>query len=324
MPPPLPPVLLLPNFDLLPDPKEPNPPNRAPLPVPGDDAVVLVSIAALWLQLFVSAAPIWRYSEYYDYGWCVPPVAAYFLYRRWHALSPSGRRALPGAWVVVAAVMVFPVLLGIRALAGFDPAWRPPLLLQALLVVTLTHGLLFLRGGRRLSLEMAPVTIFALSAVPYPYDFELGLVAQLTNGVVHAAAVLFNSLGRPVEMLGTTLTSLGTVVDVTEGCSGVRSLQSLLMAGLFFGEMLLLHLRQRLVLLAFTAVVVVAINIGRVMTLARIRFDQGEQAFEAAHDMVGQIAFLVSAAFLFAAARALLATQDGRRKLVRSTRQNAT
>lgn len=289
-----------------------------------DDGVVLVAIVALWLQLFYSAVPFWRFAEYYEYGWYVPPLAALFFYRRWRSRDSATARALPYGWVAVAGLLIFPVLLGIRALAGFDASWRPPFLLQTLLVVVVSHWLLFLRGGRRLSLGMAPVTVFALAAIPYPFTIEQALIARLTDGVLHASAALFNYLGRPVEMLGTKLTSLGTEVEVTEGCSGIRSLQSLLMAGLFFGELFLLRSRQRLSLLAFTAVVVVGVNMGRVMTLARIRFDQGESAFEAAHDSVGQIAFVVSAALLFVAARCLLRTQDGRRKLVRSTHQNAS
>lgn len=287
-----------------------------------DDGVVLLAILVLWLQLFYSAVPLWRFGEYYEYGWFVPPLAAWFFYRRWRTRDFARGRALPCGWVVMAGVLVFPVLVGIRALAGFDASWRPPLLLQTLLVVVLEHWLLYLRGGRRLSLGMAPVTVFALSAIPYPYNFEQALIARLTDGVVYTSAGLFNFLGRPVEMLGTKLTSLGVEVQVNEGCSGIRSLQSLLMAGLFFGELFLLNLRQRLALLAFTAVVVVGVNMGRVMTLARIRFDKGEQAFEAAHDSVGQVAFLLSAALLFFAARGLLSTQDGRRKLVRHIPQN--
>lgn len=286
-----------------------------------DDGVVLGAIFALWLQLFYSAVPLWRFGEYYEYGWYVPPLAALFFYRRWRVWDSASGRALPRGWVVMAGVLVFPVLLGIRALAGFDASWRPPLLLQTLLAVLLGHWLLYLRGGKRLSVGMAPVTVFALSAIPYPYNFEQALIARLTDGVVYASAGLFNFLGRPVEMLGTKLTSLGVEVEVNEGCSGIRSLQSLLMAGLFFGELFLLNLRQRLSLLAFTALVVVGVNMGRVMTLARIRFDKGEQAFEAAHDSVGQVAFLISAALLFFAARGLLSTQDGRRKLVRHVPQ---
>lgn len=289
-----------------------------------DDGVVLAAIVVLWLQLFYSAVPFWRFGEYYEYGWYVPPLAGFFFFRRWRTRDAGESRTFSGSWVVAAALLVFPLLLGIRALAGFDASWRPPLLLQTLLVVVVTHGLLFLRGGRRLSLGMAPVTVFALSAIPYPYNFEQRLIARLTDGVVHASAGLFNFLGRPVEMLGTNLTSLGVEVEVNEGCSGIRSLQSLLMAGLFFGELFLLNLRQRLALLAFTAVVVVGVNMGRVMTLARIRFDEGEQPFEAAHDSVGQVAFLVSAVLLFMAARGLLSTQNGRRKLVRSQPKNVS
>lgn len=303
---------------------KPMAPNRDNQTGGADDGVVLAAIVVLWLQLFYSAVPLWRFGEYYEYGWFVPPLAALFFYRRWRMRDPAGGRALPRGWVMVAGVLVFPVLLGIRALAGFDASWRPPLLLQTGVVVVLGHWLLYLRGGRQLSLGMAPVTVFALSAIPYPYTLEQGLIGRLTDGVVHASAGLFNLLGRPVEILGTKLASLGTEVDVNDGCSGIRSLQSLLMAGLFFGELFLLNLRQRLALLAFTAVVVVGVNMGRVMTLARIRFDEGEQAFEAAHDSVGQVAFLVSAALLFIAARGLLSTQDGRRKLVRRIPQNVS
>jgi exosortase len=267
--------------------------------------------------------PVWRFGEYYEYGWYVPPIAAIFLYRRWQGRDREKLRKVHGGWVVTVAVLVFPVLLGIRALAGFDPSWRPPLLLQTALVVGLTHGLFHLRGGRRLTLEMAPVTVFALSAIPYPFSLELKLIALLTDAVVHASDTLFNMFGRPVEMIGTKLASLGTEVEVTDGCSGIRSLQSLLMAGLFFGELFFLRPRQRMVLMGVTAVVVMAVNIGRVMALSRVRFDRGEHAFEAAHDQIGQIAFLVSAALLFAAARGLLATQDSGRKLVRSTSNNA-
>jgi len=286
--------------------------------------LVLAAVALLWLQLFYSAVPIWRFGEYYEYGWYVPPIAGFFFYRRWRSRDPGDERAVSGAWLAGLAVGVFPLLLGIRALAGFDPSWRPPLLLQTVLVVGVTHGLLFLRGGRRLTLEMAPVTVFALAAIPYPYSLEQGLIGHLTEAVVHASAALFNLLGRPVLMVGTKLASLGTEVEVTDGCSGIRSLQSLLMAGLFFGELFFLRPRQRLTLLAFTGVVVMGVNIGRVMMLARVRFDQGEHAFEAAHDSIGQIAFVVSAALLFVAARGLLATQDGRRQVVRSTLENAS
>ena len=285
--------------------------------------MVLAAVALLWLQLFYSVVPVWRFGEYYEYGWYVPPIAAFFLYRRWQGRDTETLRKVHGGWVVAVAVLVFPVLLGVRALAGFDPSWRPPLLLQTALVVGLTHGLFYLRGGWRLTLEMLPVTVFALSAIPYPFTLEQGLIAQLTDAVVHASATLFNLLGRPVEMIGTKLASLGTEVEVTEGCSGIRSLQSLMMAGLFFGELFFLRPRQRMALLGVTAGVVMAVNIGRVMALAQVRFDRGEHAFEAAHDQIGQIAFFISAALLFAAARGLLATQDGGRKLVRSTSNTA-
>ncbi len=268
----------------------------------------------LWLQLFVAAAPTWRESEYYSYGWFVPPLAAFFVWRRWSLArkaagwdgpGPDGTAAgngtgLGALGLAAVTVVLLPV---VRLVELVDPGWRPPLLLHALVVAVGAHLLLWAAGGRRMSAMFLPVTVFALSAVPYPWQVEQALVRHLTAVVVNTTSDIFVLAGRPVVAMGDRLVMGTEVVGVTEGCSGIRSLQSLLMAALFFGEAFWFGLGRRVALVAVAALAAPAVNILRAYALAWVHFAKGPDAAAAAHDAIGHGAFALAAVILYAASK---------------------
>jgi exosortase len=279
-----------------------------------------VFLSLIWLQLFWSLVPTWRFGEYYSYGWFVPPLALGLAWRRWHlmaALPISVENRRVPVWFAAAAGFLLLLLFPLRIILVADPTWRPPLLLHVVIVVGLTHGLLGLLAGRRFSLAMAPVTIFALSAVPYPWRFERELIGVFTDWVITFTHEIFLLSGKPVEAFGGQLVMGGDRVEVNEGCSGIRSFQSLVMVALFFGELLTLSALRRLTLIVVAAACAVGINTLRAYGLAVIHFERGREAADAAHDWVGHTAFVVSAAILFMAALCLLRTGLPRRRVVR-------
>jgi exosortase len=280
--------------------------------------LVFAALLALWGQLYFAAIPIWRYGEYYSFGWFVPPLAVFLFIRRWGGMEIPRSSTLVLWKLFVLALMLLPVLALIRAVAAFDPSWRPALLLQALMVTGASHLILYWWGGWKWTFGMVPVTIYALTAMPYPWQFEQMLIRKLTGGVIVIAGELFNLGGRPVTVIGEKLESMGTVVEVTEGCSGIRSFQNLIMAALFFGELFLLGLFPRVLLLGVAVLASVVVNTARAMTLARIRFDEGDAAFHAAHDSVGYISFAVCALVLLVSAKFLSEFRGGKRRLVRT------
>ena len=270
--------------------------------------MVLLALGALWLQLFLALIPVWRFGQYYDYGWLVPPVAIVFVLRRRSMgllgvpeLSSSSR--LLSWWAVGAGTLGmagFLAALRIVELANSD--WRPPLIFHASFVVVISHCFVWKAWSRRASLALLPVTIFALSAVPYPGRAETVLISELTGNVIRATTELFHLSGLPVEQVGDKLALNDEMVEVTEGCSGIRSLQSLVMAGLFFGEFLLLGWRGRVTLLGVSVVCALVLNVARAYWLARTQFTEGKAAAMAVHDIAGHLAFGISAAVLFLAA----------------------
>lgn len=275
----------------------------------------LAGVVALWTPAMVAASYAWRNGDYYDYGWFVPPAALWLMIRRWQ--EAPGAVKLPRMRAVLAvAALLLPWFLVLRVLGYADPSWRLPIALLGLTAVLASHGLIAASRGWRTSAGFVWITLLWLSALPWPSVLESGMVRHLTQAVVVAVAELFQIFGKPVEVLGDRLRLHELTVEVTDGCSGVRSFQSFVMATWFFAELQRLPLARTLTLLACACGIAFVVNMGRTYALARIRFDYGLDAFDRAHDWLGLLAFAISGLAFYVLSGRLAA--PGRRAVVRT------
>ena len=276
-----------------------------------------VTLAALWLHFFWCLVPSWRFGQYYEYGFLVPVLACGFAWRRAGMLDavtspPWQPGRLTDRFLLAMAALGLLALIPLRVIETGDPGWRPPIVLHGLLVTAAVHLALARWRGWKVSVFFMPVSLFAWSAVPYLYQIEQGLVRHLTDMVIGLAHEVFLLVGQPVERVGTRLVLGGRAVDVTDGCSGIRSVQSLVMAALFFGELLWLRWPARLALVGTGLAAAVVFNTGRACYLASVQFARGEDAAHAAHDPAGHLAFAAAALVLYLAARLLMPRARGR------------
>lgn len=277
----------------------------------------LLLLLTLWAQLFYSASYAWLHGEYYDYGWYVPPLAVWFFHRRWRGWPLVHRQPLPG-WAVAGGLVLLALALApMRTLLRTDPSWTTPMWGQAMIVCATSFLIVWRMAGRKALLGFLPVVLFALTAVPMLGSIELMLVNTLTQRVLEASSWIFGMLGRPVTVLGSNLEMAGQVVEVSEGCSGIRSTQSLLMASLCIGEWLMLSAGARFALVGVGLLAAWVTNVARAFVLAQIRFDHGLAAFDKAHDLAGMVAFVVGTMILLGAALAM----DSKRKGARIVRK---
>ena len=276
----------------------------------------LLGVLALWAPAMVAASYVWSHGEYYDYGWFVAPAASWLAIKRWSGLETPVRfpsRKGIFAWLAI----LVPWILVLRVLGYADPSWRLPMGLLGLTAAVCSHLLLAVTRGWRASAGYVWITLLWLSALPWPSVVESGIVRQLTQGVVATVAELFQLFGRPVVVLGDRLQLNDITVEVTDGCSGVRSFQSFMMATWFFAELQRLRIAQTLALLGMACGVAFLVNMARTYALARIRFDFGEQAFASAHDWLGLLAFAISGVFFYIISDKL--SSAPRRKLLRTS-----
>lgn len=275
---------------------------------------LLVLGLLLWGQLALALSPWWSDGSYYDYGWLVPFLAGWCLWARWERLPPRDRsfRDPAGApWQVAIVGLVLVGLAMLRLVERSDPAWRIPIWIHALTVVFLWHGLVYRVTGR--ALYFLPVTLLMLTAVPLPPFLEGALIHRLTQAVLDYSVPIANLLGIPVAMAGTALTAHGQVLQIDDGCSGIRSFQSLLMISVFFGEFFLLRWPRRL-LMVFTGFASAFLFNGlRTLTLTWIFFRMGEARFHEFHDGVGVVTFVLSAIATYLAAWRLATPLDSPR-----------
>jgi len=277
----------------------------------------IVLMAALWVQVFYCASYNWLHGEYYDYGWYVPPLAVWFFYRKWSAWKIVEVPPATG-WVFAGGLVLLAMALaGLRTVGQADPAWTLPQWGQAGIACMVTGFIVWKRAGKAAIPALVGVLLFTLTAVRLPTVIETALVDGLTHGVLDASSWIFQLLGRPITVLGNQLELMGEVVEVTEGCSGIRSAQSFLMASLCFGEWLGLNAKSRFILVATGFATAWVMNVARACLLAEIRFNQGEASFDKAHDAVGMAAFVVGAGILLW----ISLMMDSKRKTGRVVRQ---
>lgn len=258
----------------------------------------LIGMAALWTPAMLAASYAWGHGEYYDYGWFVPPAALWLMIRHWKALD--GPVILPRRRLVLAtAAWLLPWVLVLRVLGYADPSWRLPIFLLGLTATLTSHSLIAVSRGTRVSAGFVWITLLWLSALPWPTVVETRIVHHLTQGVVTAVAEVFQMLGKPVEVLGDRLRLHQTTVAVTDGCSGVRSFQSFVMATWFFAELQGLRVSRTLTLLGCACGIAFVVNMARTYALAEIRFTHGMDAFNQAHDALGLLAFGISSLIFY-------------------------
>lgn len=280
---------------------------------------MMIPLVALWVPTMIAASYEWGHGEYYDYGWFVPPAALWLTLCRWREnLEPfkiPSRR-----WMIAALVILVPWFIVLRILGYADPSWRLPMGLLGLTAAAASFVWIGLTRGWPASTGYIWIMLLCLSAIPWPTVIETGIVHHLTNGVTAVATEIFQWLGKPVEVSGDRLTLNGLTVEVTDGCSGVRSFQSFVMATWFFAELQRLRTGQALTLLVYACGIAFVINTGRAFALAQIRFVRGEDAFHSAHDLLGLLAFLVGGALFYFISGKL--SEHPRRKVVRTRQQS--
>jgi exosortase len=292
--------------------------NVAPCKNCGELGFFWVWLLLAWGQLFFAASYSWRFAEYYDHGWFVPPLAAWMFWRRIRALGPVRSEQMFPLWLLVVLIVgSLAVFIPARILGHVDPRWTLPLWTHGLTVVAATH-LFVLRGwGRRATLDLIPWTLLALCALALPTVIERTLVTGLTSMVLAATKVLLEFLGMPVVVLGDRLLVDGMDVTVSKGCSGIRSGNAFLMAALFFGEWMNLTLSRRAAMLALALLTAWAVNVGRATALAVLRFTGGAESLDYWHDTAGFASYVVGSLILLGLSAHLEKRQRIRRARVK-------
>lgn len=263
---------------------------------------IAVAVAACWALVLRACWWEWSLNPQYSYGMLVPLLSLILLGRRWPdrpaATVPSagGRR--------MALILLFAAALLLGATQPFvvsNADWRMVPAVAAASGTAMTLCGIYLLGGAPWLRHFGFPVLFFLVAVPWPRPQEAAIMAWLMPHNSALCVEALHWLGYAAEQRGNLIAIPGALLGVEEACSGIRSLQSMVMVALAIGEFFRLAPGRRVLLLILGLGAALGGNALRSLTLSVAACRSGAQAVDGIHDATGlAVLALASAVVLLA------------------------
>jgi exosortase len=253
----------------------------------------LAIIGVAWLWTFHAFSQYWVYLPQYAYGWLVPFLGAFFFWRRLSIFAAANPMSLNPPKARDTAKSVFLLVILCAAITPLELArQRSPLSrtlvwvigANAVAITLLTLGWM---GGRKLRKAMIFPTCFLLISAPWLSVIEQPVVAGLAERVSGAITEILHWLGFIAHREGTVIAMKPGRVGIDEACSGIRSLQSGIMYGIAIGELFLLTVPRRwlMVFIAFSGAIM--LNLSRTLILCWAVDKEGLDVLGRHHSFLG-------------------------------------
>jgi exosortase len=257
----------------------------------------LAVLGAVWVFALNQLHVEWTINPQYTYGWTVPFLALYLFAERWKD-RPRSEPFRFAPFVGIILILVALALLPLRIVAEAAPDWRLLNWAMALSAVLISFCALDYAGGRSWMRHFALPILFVLLAVPWPVPIERSLVQELMRFVAGVCVEALSFFAIPAGQDGNVIIISTGKVGVEEACSGVRSLQTTLMASLFLGELFRFGFIRRSVLLIGGLTVAFLCNLGRSFALVWISVQESPASAAKWHDSIGHTVLVVSLVLL--------------------------
>lgn len=252
----------------------------------GLQPLLLLGPAFLAMAWLISRAQwFWSNNPDLQFGWVVVLLCAYLFWEAWEKRPAVDWRARP--WAVasfVAGVMLLFLVQIYQAVMGSSAPTTVGLALGVMLVVAGNLGVVFGWPGIR---GFGMAFGFLLIAMPVPSGIQGPVVSALQNKVASFNTEVLNLLGVPATQVGSLIHLPAGTVGVDEACSGIRSLQSTIMATIFIGYLTLNRFSLQVLLFVCGISLAILGNLIRSLYLSLTANAKGVEAIAGVHDAAG-------------------------------------
>jgi exosortase len=245
--------------------------------------LLLALISILYAGVFRGMSGDWLQEETAAYCILAPPIAVgvAFSRRKQVAMLP----AEPNLWGLV--LLAGGCLLFLLGIAGADE------FTQRISFLGVLAGLIWTFWGvARLKALAFPLGLLA-TMVPLPGLLNDRIAVPLQLLASQAASTILEMAGKSVYVDGNIIQLSSTTLGVAEACSGLSSLSALFIGSLLVGFLNCRSLAARLVLVACSIPVAVAVNILRVTGTAVVADYDERYATGFYHTLSGWMVFLI-------------------------------
>jgi exosortase len=248
-------------------------------------------LTVLYWPILPSLVSDWWEDPNYSHGFLVPCFSGFLIWQQREALR---KLPLEGSWLGLLVL-----LTGLGALMLGDIG-AEDFLSRSSLIIIIAGLVLFHLGTKVFQLLMFPLG-FLFFMVPLPAILFNAVAFPLQTLAAQNAERGLDLLGVPVFRDGNVIHLSDITLGVTEACSGIRSLVSLLALATGWAYTTLPNGWSRLLLVAFAVPITIVANAGRVLVTGLVGQTFGQQYAQGFfHSCSGWVIFLVAFAGLLA------------------------
>ena len=255
----------------------------------GRFAALLVP-GVVWVLAVRVAWPEWEMNPQYQYGLAVPLLCAVFFALRWKDRpDPEPGRGVAAVLAALALGVSTVVLGAIQPVFEANPGWRLLVALSLFAAIVWTMCAVFFAGGMPWVRHFLFPVALLLAGIPWPHELEsavMGVLININSGIV---VELLHWCGYAAQRQGNLIQLPGGLLGVEEACSGIRSLQTGIVAALAYGELLRLSAARRWVLVGVGLGATLAGNTARLILLSLVATNLGFEAEQLWHGPAGVV-----------------------------------
>lgn len=252
--------------------------------------LLVALLALLYWPILQKLVTDWWDDPNYSHGFLVPVFSGYLIWQRRAKLAAL---APWGSWAAGLPVL----LLGLGLLVLGEVGAERFLAASSLVVVV--AGLVLLHLGPAVGRQLAFPLAYLGFAIPIPTIAFYAIAFPLQQLAATNAAWTLDLLGVPVLLDGNVIHLSQITLGVTEACSGVRSLVSMLALAVAWGAFTFGRAWATILLAASAVPITVIANAGRVVATGLIGQYAGiEYATGFFHTLSGWAIFMIAFAGL--------------------------
>jgi len=263
-------------------------------------------LAATLIAVYLPVLPVWFEDLWndptYSHVYIVPIISGFVLWQRRRVLATL---PVQGDWRGV------PLLLAAAAALIVGDIGAETFLMRTSLIVMLTGLLLFHLGPAVLRTVAFPLG-FLVFLVPMPHVFFYAMTGRLQNLAAESGASMLDLLGVPILLDGNVIHLSRITLGVTEACSGIRSLITLVALGVAWAYLMLPRLWMQVVLVASVLPITIVANASRVVLTGLVGQWLGVEYAEGFFHFVSGWLIFVLALLCFLGVHGILRAVSGR------------
>jgi exosortase len=258
-------------------------------------AITAALVVILYAGTLVSLVNDWWNDPGASYGFLVPPIALYLAYvRRAELRQIPARLDSRGLIAIAAGCSVF--LIGLLGAEYFVTRFS---------LIILLVGFCWTFWGLPRTRKLAFSFILLATSIPLPSIIYNRIAVPLQTAAAEMAARTIHAIGGSVYRDGNILQLPHTTLGVAEACSGLHSLASLVVASLILGLTETRSVFMRIVLVALSIPLAIAVNILRVTGTAILADHNPEFADGFYHGFSGRLVFVAGFGLLWLLSKGL-------------------